>query len=93
MSPKIVTLKVFFVSLLLGTTAFASSKKGQSGMIPGAAKPKLSTDIHFDGVNVTGRRQSPFGATAVVESDKKTPNLIDYRSNYDDRIARSKSGR
>jgi hypothetical protein len=76
--------------------AAAKSSHKAAQMVPETKSPsnaKLSTDIHFDGLEVNGRRQSPFGASAVVENEKETPNLIDYRANYDDRVQRSQSGR
>lgn len=58
-----------------------------------AKKSKLSTDIRFDGTTVNGKRHAPFGMTTTVEDEKNTPSLIDYRSNFNDRVARSKTGR
>ncbi len=99
MSTRNVTIQLLTVALLLGVAVIANAKPRTSNATPVVAQvkspsmAKLSTDIHFDGVNVNGRRQSPFGASAIVENEKVTPNLIDYRSNYNDRILRSKSGR
>jgi hypothetical protein len=84
-------MKTFFVVLGTATMVF----------LPGvivikanaAERTKLSTDIRFDGTTLRGKRHAPFGMTATVEQDKNTPSLIDYRNNYNDRVARSKTGR
>lgn len=89
-----VTNQVLTVLVFLGLAhpiAHAAPKSAGKPMI--ALRSNLSTDIHFDGVTVRGRRQSPFGASAVIESEKETPELIDYRRDYNDRIRRSASGR
>ena len=52
-----------------------------------------SYDIHFDDLTVRGRRQSPLGFTTAVESDKTTPSLIDYRTDYRDRLSQMEEGR
>lgn len=102
MLPRIVTIQIRILLVFLGLCmavahAKAAGKKGQNGqsMSLATARPaaKLSTDIHFDGVNVGGRRQVPFEASAVVENEKQTPSLIDFRGDYNDRIARSRTGR
>jgi hypothetical protein len=91
MLPRIVTIQLLTMCFFLSLAVAAD--KVQMVAMKSPVGAKLSTDIHFDGVNVSGRRQSPFGASAVVENEKATPNLIDYRTNYADRIQRSKSGR
>jgi hypothetical protein len=95
MSPRNVTIQALTMAIFLTSMPAAAAKKNErAAMVPAkTSNLKLSTDIHFDGVNVNGRRQAPFGASAVVENEKQTPNLIDYRSSYEDRITRSKSGR
>jgi hypothetical protein len=95
MSPRNVTFQLLTVALLLGVVVMANAAqtKAKRPVSKSPMMAKLSTDIHFDGVDVSGRRQSPFGASAVVENEKATPNLIDYRNDYNDRILRSKSGR
>lgn len=106
MSPRNVTIQLLTMVILLGfvmsanaspvkkTAKKSAAKTAQ--MVPETKTPAnahLSTDIRFDGLDVNGRRQSPFGASAVVENEKQTPNLIDYRANYNDHVERSKSGR
>lgn len=54
---------------------------------------KLSTDINFNDLTVRGLRQSPLGMTTTVENEKDIPRLIDYRWDFQDRAARSASGR
>ena len=81
-------LTLLNVTCLLSTNALANNQKNKS--LPNT---KLSTDIHFDDLTVHGRRQSPFGATATIESEKNTPKLIDYRTDFKDRLAQQRSGR
>jgi len=86
------SITLLAVTTLLGVNVYA---KNQTNNQKNKSLPntKLSTDIHFDDLNVHGRRQSPFGATATVESEKNTPKLIDYRTDFKDRLAQQRSGR
>lgn len=59
----------------------------------GVIKQNLSTDMTFDDLNLTGKRQSPFGADVVVEDEKGIPSLVDYRKNYKDRAEATQYGR
>lgn len=94
-----VTIQVFILLNLQGFTVQAAPLKPQANKATLAAKsqPKngtqLTTDMRFDDMTVRGLRQSPFGATATIESDKVPKEFVDYRSDFNDRIAKSRSGR
>lgn len=53
------------------------------------AKPKLSTDIKFDGQAVGGKMQAPFESLTEVENEKLIDQLIGARKNFNDRIQKS----
>jgi hypothetical protein len=99
MRPFFVTFQLICVSILLGTAVHAASpsnkksQKKKSAVSKSLPTTKLSTDIHFDDLTVRGRRQSPLGFTTAVESDKITPSLIDYRSDFRDRLSQMEEGR
>jgi hypothetical protein len=52
---------------------------------------KLATDHTFDNLSVNGRYQSAFEGVATVENEKQLQDLLDYRTNYDDRIRHSQT--
>jgi hypothetical protein len=89
MAPKIVTVFAAISVTLIGTAVGAHAKLSSVSR----NQARLSTEHKFDGVDATGRYQSPLGATAVIESDKDTMNLIDFRSNFRDRAEQAQSGR
>jgi hypothetical protein len=95
MKPLFVTFQLLTMSILLTVVSTAGAGETapanqQEGTLP---QSHLSTDIHFGDMMVRGRHQSPLGLTSAVESEKNTPKLIDYRTDFSDRVARSKSGR
>lgn len=59
----------------------------------GVIKQNLSTDMSFGDMNLTGKRQSPFGSQVVVEDEKGIPSLVDYRKNFKDRAEATQFGR
>lgn len=73
-------------------SALNAGKKGSTKKKNGF-DPQLSTDINFNDLTVRGLRQSPLGLTTSVESEKDIPKLIDYRTDYRDRVAQSATGR
>jgi len=89
MATKTVTVFAAISVVLMGVAFQASAKP------PASQKPqtRISTEHKFDGLDATGRYQSPLGATAAIESDKETLNLIDFRSNFRDRAEQARSGR
>ena len=96
MRPFFVTFNSFCLSILLmGSLSAHAGKNTQKKTVNSQNLPstRLSTDIHFDDLTVKGRRQSPLGFTAAVESEKSTPSLIDYRNDYRDRLSRTEEGR
>lgn len=72
-------MKTVLISILL---VFTSVSKAEQ-------KPKLSTDIKFDGHNVGGKVQSPFESLTEVENEKSIDELIAVRRNFNDRIQKS----
>lgn len=56
-------------------------------------KPKLSTDMNFNDLTVSGSKQSPLGLTTTIENEKDIPRLIDFRSDFRDRVKQSATGR
>lgn len=59
----------------------------------GVIKQNLSTDMTFSDLNLTGKRQSPFGSQVTVEDEKGIPSLVDYRKNFKDRAEATQFGR
>lgn len=59
----------------------------------GVIKQNLSTDMTFNDLNLTGKRQSPFGSQVTVEDEKGIPSLVDYRKNFKDRAEQTQFGR
>jgi hypothetical protein len=74
-------------------TKMQKVEQGQVAMKPGVIKQNLSTDMRFDDLSVTGKRQTPLGLQVVVEAEKDVPSLVDFRKNYKDRANNSLSGR
>lgn len=50
---------------------------------------KVSTDHQFDELSVHGHYQSAFEGVATVEDEKELVDLLDYRTHYKDRLAKS----
>jgi hypothetical protein len=77
-------MKTILISILMiftvtvTATAMAENKK-----------PKLSTDIKFDGHTVGGQVQAPFESLTEVENEKMIDQLIGVRKNFNDRIKKS----
>lgn len=68
-------------------------KRADPGQKVGVIKQNLSTDMSFNDMNLTGKRQSPFGSQVVVEDEKGIPSLVDYRKNFKDRAEATQFGR
>ncbi len=49
-------------------------------------KSNLSTEMHFSGLKVKGRYNSPGETSIVIEDEKKLNNLITIRKHFRDRI-------
>ncbi len=99
-------MRTFFVTFQIVTLLVLLNQQVNAGQIQSAPSKvkqgavsvpnngtKLSTHMSFDDLRVNGQRQSPFGATAAVEAEKNLPQFIDFRSNYNDRIKNSRTGR
>ncbi len=82
------------VFILLGSTVGANAKVSTA---PKRRAPissiegKLSTEHKFDELSVRGRYQSGFEGVVTVENEKKINDLLDYRTNYNDRINNSRA--
>jgi len=94
-----VTFKPLIVLILLGIgllssfSAFAKKTPAAKANDKSLPSTKLSTDIRFDSLTVHGRHQSPFGVTSVVEAEKETLSLVDYRKDFSDRMDILRQGR
>lgn len=75
-------MKTTLISLLL-MISFDHAQANQQ------TKPKLSTDIKFDGQTVGGKMQAPFESLTEVENEKLIDQLIGARKNFNDRILKS----
>lgn len=76
---------LFFSFLLSEGLVKASTAPASQGQ-----KPKLSTDIRFDGQVVGGKLQNPLEALSVVENEKSIDDLIGVRKNFRDRSEKAK---
>lgn len=72
-------MKTTLISLLI-IISFNQAQANQQ------TKPKLSTDIKFDGQNVGGKIQAPFESLTEVENEKIIDQLIGARKNFNDRV-------
>lgn len=75
-------MKITLISILLMISMDRAQANQQS-------KPKLSTDIKFDGQTVGGKMQAPFESLTEVENEKLIDQLIGARKNFNDRISKS----
>lgn len=85
------------LGLALALTSFAaaeaSAKKKSKNKDVSRLGEKLGTEHNFNELSVRGRYQSGFEGVAIVENEKGIEDLLDYRTNYNDRIQTSKSQR
>ena len=71
-------------------TAERAIPQGMTKKPPMQTGAKLSTDMHFDELNVHGRYQAGDEGYAVVEDEKALDDLLDYRKDYKDRLKKSR---
>lgn len=94
------------VSILLVTFSLSAKEKAVKSTSKAKAKAKtvsaqptakshlgLSTDVRFGDQAVGGKYQLPMEALSVVENEKSIDDLIGVRTNFQDRIARTKGMR
>ncbi|OFZ15943.1 MAG: hypothetical protein A2Z20_10845 [Bdellovibrionales bacterium RBG_16_40_8] len=60
-----------------------TDKKSQLGA-------ELKTDFQFDDMSVHGRYNNGFEGVATIENEKKLHDLLGFRTNYRDRIIKSR---
>ena len=94
-------LHAFLTGLIIGTlltlpmSAFSATntapgtfkKKSTASTTP---KPSLGTDFKFDDLTVHGQYQSANEGLVTVENHKNLNNLLDYRTDYKDRLNASR---
>jgi flagellar basal body-associated protein FliL len=90
-------MKVSIIILL--TTAFAASaaasgrpsKKKNVSQYSSQSKlgAKLGTEFEFNDLSVRGRYQGAFESSVTVENEKQLEDLLDYRTEYKDRLVKS----
>ena len=86
---------IAMILILIGSVAFAQSARWHKRKkharlirtINHQAKPSVGTDFYFNAVTVRGHYESPDGSIVTVEDDKKLGDLLDYRTNYKNRLA------
>jgi hypothetical protein len=69
-----------------------SKKKSKTSKVPAPPMQtgaKLSTNMQFDELNVHGRYQAGDTGYATVEDEKPLDDLLDYRTEYKDRLRSS----
>ena len=88
--------KLIFAFLILSTTlVHADTKKDSKKALKSAATknaltPEIGTDFKFDGMTVRGQYQSANEGLVTVENEKQLTDLLDYRTDYKDRLANSR---
>ncbi len=83
--------RMILIALTIAATtsaAAAASKSKKHKALPEGTK--LSTDMHFDELNVHGKYQAGDEGYATVEDDKQLNDLLDYRKDYKDRLSKSR---
>ncbi len=85
--------KILMASLLLcvlSSVSFAATKK-TTGKVNGVSKKtlspraKLGTSFKFDGSALRGKYQSSLGTKTTVENDKMLDDLLNGRTQFEDR--------
>ena len=89
--------KYLLVFILMGFThSFASDKsvKAKPRVVPAKTRhSSLTTDAKFADQSVGGKYQLPMEALSVVENEKAIDDLIGVRTNFRDRVKRTKGMR
>jgi maltose-binding protein MalE len=92
------TLMIVLVSLIAiiaaqkahaSTHVSTSAKKSTAAEVSGE-KANVGTDFKFDDLTVHGQYQSANEGLVTVENDKELKNLLDYRTDYKDRLKSSR---
>jgi len=93
----------FFMALtILTVSASALAKTGKTSTTKTSAKAKtasaqsssklganVGTDFQFNDLTVRGRYQNGGEGIATIENEKQLDDLLDYRTEYKDRILKS----
>ncbi|MCB0350658.1 MAG: hypothetical protein KDD38_05705 [Bdellovibrionales bacterium] len=94
MSNKDKLFSLFLPVLVLAMVATGAEAKVKNSPRKRKAAPsiqsQLGTDHSFNELSVRGRYQSAFEGVATVENEKELHDLLDYRTNYNDRIKGSR---
>ena len=70
------------LALVIGFSVAAQAQ------VPGETKAKLSTDLRFSDMEVSGKYQYADEALALVEDEKGLDDLLGLRSDFRDRLKR-----
>lgn len=88
------TFLTIVFSLALSSMALANSPtkktKKPTNLADAAATSDVGTDFKFDGMTVHGQYQSANEGLVTVENEKELTNLLDYRTDYKDRLKSSR---
>lgn len=76
------TIALIAFILTFGVAEIALGQEGDQ------QKPKLSTDLRFSAMEVTGKYQYADEALALVEDEKGLDDLLGIRSDFKDRLKR-----
>jgi hypothetical protein len=89
---KIIKTALSLLTLISLSTAVAANsvKKVKVAKKPINVKSDVGTDFKFDGMTVHGQYQSANEGLVTVENEKELTNLLDYRSDYKDRLKKSR---
>jgi hypothetical protein len=71
-------------------TATSAAQKSTATVSASGEKADVGTDFRFDDLTVHGQYQSANEGLVTVENDKDLNNLLDYRTDYKDRLKASR---
>jgi hypothetical protein len=84
----------FLIILTAALPALAATntakKASQTSASIAGEKINVGTDFKFDDLTVHGQYQSANEGLVTVENDKELSNLLDYRTEYKDRLKASR---
>ncbi len=91
-----IALKALSIILAIGvaSVSYAGSQPKRTKKPITAANAATATDVgtdfKFDGMTVRGQYQSANEGLVTVENEKELSNLLDYRTDYKDRLKNSR---
>ncbi|MEN0059886.1 MAG: hypothetical protein AAGB31_13690 [Bdellovibrio sp.] len=82
-------ISLALILLLSSVSSAAPANKAQKN-VPSAKKARLGTSFKFDGSALRGKYQSSMNTAATVENDKLLEDLLQGRTQFEDRAAEEK---